>query len=78
MRTEAAAQHMHHSPKTLEKWRVLGTGPTYVKMGRVVLYDREAIDRFLSEHTRRSTADQNGFGVQNAREPGACPASAKY
>ena len=57
MRTEDAARYMHHSPKTLEKWRVYGTGPTYVKMGRVVLYDREAIDYFLQAHSRHSTVE---------------------
>ena len=57
MRTEDAARYMHHSPKTLEKWRVYGTGPEYVKMGRVVLYDRGAIDKFLDSHRRLSTAN---------------------
>ena len=55
MRTEDAARYMHHSPKTLEKWRVYGTGPEYVKMGRVVLYNREAIDKVLDSHRRLST-----------------------
>ena len=50
MRTEAAARYMHHSPKTLEKWRVYGTGPEYVKMGRVVLYD--ALGRFFRARER--------------------------
>ena len=55
MRTEDAARYMHHSPKTLEKWRVYGTGPEYVKMGRVVLYDRGEINKFLDSHRRLST-----------------------
>ena len=57
MRTEDAARYMHHSPKTLEKWRVYGTGPEYVKLGRVVLYDCNAIEEFLNSHRRSSTAD---------------------
>ena len=57
MRTEDAARYMHHSPKTLEKWRIYGTGPEYVKLGRVVLYDCNAIEEFLNSHRRSSTAD---------------------
>ena len=57
MRTEEAARYMYHSPKTLEKCCVYGTGPEYVKMGRVVLCDREAIDKFLDSHRRLSAAN---------------------
>jgi hypothetical protein len=33
---------------TLRTWRSLGRGPRYIKVGRRVLYDIAAVDRWLS------------------------------
>ena len=35
----------------LEKWRQLGTGPDYVKVGRLVRYKKSALDAWLTERT---------------------------
>jgi len=32
--TDQAAQKLHISPRTLEKWRIEGFGPKFVKIGR--------------------------------------------
>jgi excisionase family DNA binding protein len=48
------------SIRTLERWRVEGVGPTYVKAGRRVLYRREDVERWLTEGTRHSTSDTGG------------------
>jgi len=46
MRTEAAAAFLKVSPRTLEKWRRLGIGPKFVRLGRrLVLYDRRELER---------------------------------
>lgn len=45
------------SPRTLIKWRGLGTGPRYIKLGRVVRYRLADLDAFVAERTRRCTLD---------------------
>lgn len=44
------------SPRTLERWRWEGEGPTFVKMGGWVVYRIEDIKAFEVEQRRRSTA----------------------
>ncbi len=44
------------SPKTLEAWRVKGTGPEFCKIGRRVVYRREALDAWATATARRSTS----------------------
>ena len=37
--TESAAKQLGKlSPRTLEKWRILGEGPAFLKFGRKVVY----------------------------------------
>lgn len=56
LRTEAAAEYLGNvSPRTLEKWRRQGTGPTWVRLGaRLVLYDRRELEAWLA--TKASAA----------------------
>jgi len=35
---------------TLERWRVDGAGPPYVKLGRLVKYRRQDLDEFMERH----------------------------
>jgi len=44
------------SPRTLQRWRLEGIGPIYVKLGRLVRYRQTDLDRFLDESTRTSTS----------------------
>jgi len=55
--TEEAARFLRLQKQTLEAWRVRGTGPAYLKLGRRVVYRREALERFMAERERRSTCD---------------------
>ena len=48
------------SIRTLERWRVEGVGPAYVKAGRRVLYRREDVESWLAEGIRHSTSDDGG------------------
>lgn len=41
--TKEAARLLSISHRTLEKWRLEQKGPAFLKLGRVVRYDREAI-----------------------------------
>lgn len=57
LRTRPAADYIGLSPRTLEKFRLSGSGPNYSKVGRAVLYDRQELDLWLAERRRSSTSD---------------------
>ena len=40
------------SPRTLEKWRTLGIGPDYIKVGGRVRYREDAIHAYERERSR--------------------------
>jgi hypothetical protein len=42
------------SPRTLERWRLQGRGPRYVRIGRSVRYKQSALDDFLRAGERSS------------------------
>ncbi len=44
------------SPRTLERWRWLGEGPNFLKIGGRVVYRLEDIEAYEAEQTRDSTA----------------------
>ena len=44
------------SPRTLERHRLAGTGPAYVKLGRKVVYKREAVEAWAAANTFSSTS----------------------
>jgi len=54
--TAHAAGYLGLSPRTLEKLRVRGGGPTYAKFGRRVVYAVEDLDRWAAERRRDSTS----------------------
>ncbi|MCH7502420.1 MAG: helix-turn-helix domain-containing protein [Proteobacteria bacterium] len=45
---------------TLEKWAQLGTGPKYIKVGRLPRYRKSDLDRWLNERTIE-TDTSSGF-----------------
>ena len=55
--TPKAAQFLNLSPRTLEKMRVTGNGPTYVLMGRLVRYRLDDLLAWANAGARRSTSD---------------------
>ena len=59
------AGFLNISIRTLERWRVEGVGPAYVKAGRRVLYRREDVESWLAEGTRHSTSDDGGRPLQS-------------
>jgi hypothetical protein len=44
------------SPRTLERWRWLGQGPRYIKIGGRVVYRVEDVEAFEAQRTRSSTS----------------------
>ena len=59
----ALAQLLSVSERTLERWRLEGVGPAYIKAGRRVLYRREDVECWLDDASRRSTSE---IGTQYA------------
>ena len=45
------------SPRTLERWRWIGQGPRYIKIGGRVIYRVEEVEAFEAQQTRGSTSD---------------------
>jgi predicted DNA-binding transcriptional regulator AlpA len=51
-----AADFLRLSQRTLERFRLTGDGPPYVKAGRRVAYRREDLDRWIADRVRTSTS----------------------
>ncbi len=62
--TRAAASHIGMSKSSLEKLRVYGGGPRYMKLGHLVRYRPTDLDVWMEERTISSTSE---------RAPGARP-----
>lgn len=60
MRTPEAAAYAGCSPRTMEKLRQTGGGAIFLKIGRAVLYEKSALDRWLKQCQRKSTSDPGG------------------
>jgi predicted DNA-binding transcriptional regulator AlpA len=57
VRPEEAAKLTGLSISRLAKLRLYGEGPSYLKIGRSILYEPKALEAWLSERSRRSTSD---------------------
>ena len=55
--TTEAAPHVRLSPRTLEKYRVLGGGPKYKKLGARVFYSLADLKIWLESRTFEMTSD---------------------
>ena len=44
------------SARTLQRWRLEGIGPVFVKLGRLVRYRQSDLEHFLDERARTSTS----------------------
>ncbi|MDH3664216.1 MAG: helix-turn-helix domain-containing protein [Alphaproteobacteria bacterium] len=51
------ARELGLSVKTLRKWRWSGDGPDFIKIGRAVRYERQAIDALKEAGRRTSTSN---------------------
>lgn len=55
---EDAALRLKISKHTLNRWRVTGEGPPFIKYGpRLVRYKQEALDAWALDRTRGSTRE---------------------
>jgi excisionase family DNA binding protein len=53
-----AATYLSLSASTLNKLRVSGGGPRYVKLGGKILYDVRDLDQWIEDHKRASTSER--------------------
>jgi excisionase family DNA binding protein len=58
MTAEEAAQYLKTSTSTLAKRRVAGTGPRFVRIGRMVRYRRADLDLWIGTTVVSSTSEQ--------------------
>ena len=57
MTTAEAATHSRLSQPTMERFRISGEGPVFIKLGGAVRYFRRDIDAWLESRRIRSTSD---------------------
>ena len=55
--TREAAAYVGIKKSTLQKYRTEGTGPRFIKLGKVVSYDQIDCDRWIEEHKFSSVAE---------------------
>ena len=60
-RTPEAASYLGLAASTLEKMRLRGTGPEFVRLGgRAIGYDLAMLDAWIERQRRTSTSDSGG------------------
>ena len=52
------ASLLESTERTLSEWRIRGTGPAYIRVGRSVRYRPEAVDAWLLSQEHSSTAEE--------------------
>ena len=52
-----AAEQMALTPSTLRKWRWLGKGPNFVKIGSAVRYEPSTIKAFIDKSVHQTTKE---------------------
>ena len=63
---DQAAQLLSLSPRTLEKFRVIGGGPRFRKFGRRVVYALQDLQSWADARAHESTSDP-GYLAQRSR-----------
>jgi len=59
MRTPEASKYLGIAESTLEKMRVTGTGPAFIRVGtKTVVYRKADLDAYLAARVCKSTADR--------------------
>jgi predicted DNA-binding transcriptional regulator AlpA len=64
LNTREAADYIGLSKSSLDKWRVAGAPPRFMKIGRAIRYDRAVLDAYLQSCERCSTSEDSSGGAQ--------------
>ena len=54
---EQVAHQLSITTNTLRKWRWLGKGPAFIKIGAAVRYEADAIAMFIKSNIKTSTSE---------------------
>lgn len=54
----ALAEALGTTERTLSEWRIRGTGPAFIRLGRSVRYRPDVVDSWLLEQEHLSTAEE--------------------
>ncbi len=57
MSVPEAAAYLRLSKSSLDRWRLTGEGPKFVKAGSRIIYRRAELDGWLENRTCRSTSE---------------------
>lgn len=68
LKVKDAAARLGLSVSTLNKWRVYGTGPAFVKLGASVFYREEDLAAFVAARTRTTTWSPANDNTRDQRE----------
>ncbi len=60
-----AAQYLGVSVSTLRRVRHAGKGPSFVRIGRTVLYRKHHLDTFINQHTKNPDQNKDEKGDEN-------------
>ena len=74
LNTREAAVHLGLSTRTLDRYRVSGEGPVFLRFGGRVRYLREDLDEWARTRRRKSTSD-DGTGERPALPAPDAPGS---
>ena len=77
LRTPEAARFLGLSGRTLEKHRTYGTGPTYRKVGGLVVYALEDLKAWVDLGAKTSTSDPGLGTVLPAKQHPRIPYAGK-
>jgi hypothetical protein len=77
LRNRPAAEYLGVSESFLNKRRVSGEPPTFLKIGKVVAYSLNELDRYLMTCRRKSTSDEPSIAERLAKcsTPASLPAT---
>jgi predicted DNA-binding transcriptional regulator AlpA len=59
-----AADFLNLSIRTLQSWRVKGSGPKFIRAGRAVRYRRRDLLEWMDENTAASTTEADARGTR--------------
>lgn len=68
LNTRQAARRVALSPRTLERLRVTGGGPEFVKMGHAVRYAVPKLNDWIERCNRKSTSDDGRASKKTRRK----------
>ena len=65
LKTKDASTRLGISKSTLEKLRLTGGGPVFIKRGKSVFYTEQDLTEWLQANRRRSTSDPGPEAIRN-------------